>query len=65
MTTAHTWIEEYLEGYTLEWSANYKDWYPVTEEPHAGDGKYYRRLNDAAYFVPTKSKQQVPHSTFN
>lgn len=54
MITVYTWIELYLQGYTLEWSLNFKDWFPITEEPFTGDGKYYRREKDATYFIPRK-----------
>ena len=65
MTTAYTWIELYLQGYALEWSTDGKHWLPIIEEPYAGDGKYYRRINDATHPIPKQPEQQVPNSYFN
>lgn len=44
MDYINSWIELYLAGCTLEWSHDTHAWFPVTEEPYVGDGKYYREI---------------------
>lgn len=62
MANENIWLEMYLEGYELESSSDAQNWHPLTKEPYAGDGNYYRRAIHESHPVSTKSKQHLSHS---